>query len=213
MIMILGKYSDFEKFFKNINNKKRILRIIMETCIIFKHNKYKKIVFLLRYYFWLNFFCGKLYKKIKNTCPENKKIINLFSDIYNFLKFLNKLLQCKNNNGQTLSVNKNSSVKNKSKKIKQLRNSTDSLRATIQSSTNIIKQEILKIAQIDQQLSYFESNINSINYIHCKIEAKISGFKKKRFGGDNTIFKLANIIHFLFLLIVVCNCTYYIYFI
>jgi len=211
--MLSGIYLDFEKFFKNINNKKSILKIIMGTCIISKHIKYKRIVFILRHYFLSNFFCEKLYKKIINTPPENKKIINLISDIHNFLKFLNKLLQCKNNNGQILNLNKNSSVKNKSKKIKQLRNNTDSLRATIQSSTNIIKQEIFKIIQTDQQLSYFESNINSINYIQCKIEAKISGFKKKRFVHESTQFKLANIIHFLFLLIVVFNCTYYIYFI
>ena len=211
--MLSGIYLDFEKFFKNINNKKSILKIIMGTCIISKHIKYKRIVFILHHYFLSNFFCEKLYKKITNTPPENKKIINLISDIHNFLKFLNKLLQCKNNNGQILNLNKNSSVKNKSKKIKQLRNNTDSLRATIQSSTNIIKQEIFKIVQTDQQLSYFESNINSINHIQCKIEAKISGFKKKKFVHESTQFKLANIIHFLFLLIVVFNCTYYIYFI
>jgi len=69
-----------------------------------------------------------------------------------------------------------------------------SIKNSIQTATNILNEEILKITEINLQLQYFESSICSINSIQSNLKHIVNEFQKnKRHTTGNYLNSFENI--------------------
>ena len=82
----------------------------------------------------------------------------------------------------------NSLIKNFKKIEINFKDKDSSTQVSIQSANKTLKQEIVKMLEIEQKLGFFEISIYSINSLHSKIKQKmieIRGTKKDIFKDLN----------------------------
>lgn len=134
---------------------------------------------------------------------NNKKIFktyNSFVFTHILFKYLVEIFTYHLKKPITLNSIFQLNLKNEALNLKVGKNKTRQLQFSINSSIHIIKQEILKLNQIEQQLGYFELSINSIGIVHHKLKKKIVDLQqnKKNYFTTNSIF-----FEFIFLVIII----------
>ena len=156
--------------------KKKLLKVIIGDYIISKNLIFGFDSPKIKYLEYVRYSLIKYYKKTRDTISERKKktIQKDFIIIFIILKFLVNFFQ----------LNKKKKITILEKQIKidkhQLKNKKFPLQSSIASCINILRGEVIKITEIDMQMRYFETNINSIKSLQDNIKKKIYNLQRKK---------------------------------
>ena len=150
------------------------------------------------------------YKNIKgDNTHKLYKLIDDFSLIIKVFKFLDEIFTQHLKKFTILPSYFHLNLKNKVINLKVGKNRKRSLHFSINSSIHIIKKEILKLNEIEQQLGYFELSITYIGILQHKLKKKIMDLqkiKKNEFNLNSILFEII----FLFIIITfLCYCGFF----
>lgn len=156
--------------------KKKLLKVIIGDYIISKNLIFGFDSPKNKYLEYVRYSLIKYYKKTRDTIIERKKRTMQidFIIIFIILKFLVNFFQ--------LKKKKKITILEKQIKIDkhQLKNKKFPLQSSIASCINILREEVTKITEIDVQMKYFETNINSIKSLQDNIKKKIYNLQRKK---------------------------------
>lgn len=185
--------------------KNDILKNLLGSYMIHNQITFLNSLLLKDYNYWVNSISFKKKKKNIFLICEQEKKFNSSRIKSSFFLFTNEILV--HNFQKTFYLN--SLIKNFKKIEINFKDKDSSTQVSIQSANKTLKQEIVKMLEIEQKLGFFEISIYSINSLHSKIKQKmieIRGTKKDIFKN-----KIINtkVIYFVFLIFVLFSFTFY----
>jgi hypothetical protein len=169
------------EFFKIGKIKKNFLKTLIGIFIISLNSNVKCIKIEKGSYFDIFLLLNKLGKKFFSYDFSKKKRFPLnFHIISGFFIFLNELFIQKIQKSENLAKKLWFPHHEYESNCVNERNSQHSLKFAISSSINMLKQEIIKLKEMNSQLEYFITSINSINSIQNGLRKKFIDLKKKK---------------------------------
>lgn len=126
-------------------------------------------------------------KATKRSCFVEEETDIDFEFVFLLLRLMDDIFESKNVEMKTLEaeLSLNKSLRSHEFKYKK---KNHPLKNSIKTSTNILKEEIFKITEINLQLQYLESSISSIGSIQSNLKGIVDNFQKnKRHITENSL--------------------------